>query len=300
MFETADLVPRLQCGDRLLLLDRPRIMGVLNLTPDSFSDGGRWQGLDEALRAALAMVEEGADIIDVGGESTRPGASAVGAQQEIDRVAPLIECLAAETAVPISIDTSKPEVMRAAVAAGAGLINDVRALRLDGALDAAAALGVPVCLMHMQGEPGSMQEQPRYDDVIGEVQRFLADRVLACEFAGIPRARLLVDPGFGFGKTLEHNQALFGALARLAAGLPPLLVGVSRKSMIGAMTGRPVEQRMVGSVVAAVLAAQRGARILRVHDVAATRDGLAVLQALPPRTSDGRSRSQGRVWDDED
>lgn len=300
MFETADLVPRLQCGDRLLLLDRPRIMGVLNLTPDSFSDGGRWQGLDEALRAALAMVEEGADIIDVGGESTRPGASAVGAQQEIDRVAPLIERLAAETAVPISIDTSKPEVMRAAVAAGAGLINDVRALRLDGALDAAAALGVPVCLMHMQGEPGSMQEQPHYDDVIGEVQRFLADRVLACEFAGIPRARLLVDPGFGFGKTLEHNQALFGALARLAAGLPPLLVGVSRKSMIGAMTGRPVEQRMVGSVVAAVLAAQRGARILRVHDVAATRDGLAVLQALPPRTSDGRSRSQGRVWDDED
>lgn len=300
MFETADLVPRLQCGDRLLLLDRPRIMGVLNLTPDSFSDGGRWQGLDEALRAALAMVEEGADIIDVGGESTRPGASAVGAQQEIDRVAPLIERLAAETAVPISIDTSKPEVMRAAVAAGAGLINDVRALRLDGALDAAAALGVPVCLMHMQGEPGSMQEQPLYDDVIGEVQRFLADRVLACEFAGIPRARLLVDPGFGFGKTLEHNQALFGALARLAAGLPPLLVGVSRKSMIGAMTGRPVEQRMVGSVVAAVLAAQRGARILRVHDVAATRDGLAVLQALPPRTSDGRSRSQGRVWDDED
>lgn len=300
MFDSADLVPRLDCRGRILLLDRPRIMGVLNLTPDSFSDGDALPDVETALAAALQMVADGADIIDVGGESTRPGAPPVGVQEELDRVLPLIERLAAESPVPVSIDTSKPEVMRAAVAAGAGLINDVWALRREGALEAAAALGVPVCLMHMQGEPGSMQDDPRYDDVVAEVQRFLMDRVFICELAGIPRNRLLIDPGFGFGKTLEHNAALMGALASFAKDLPPLLVGVSRKAMIGAITGRAAGQRLVGSVVAAVLAAQRGARILRVHDVAGTRDGLAVLAALPARTSGPVSRSKAPVWGDED
>lgn len=300
MFNDADLVLRLDCRGRPLALDRPRIMGVLNLTPDSFSDGGQRLDADAALSHALRMVEEGADIIDVGGESTRPGAVPISAQEEIDRVLPLIERLAAASPVPISIDTSRPEVMRAAVGAGAGLINDVRALRVDGALDAVASLGVPVCLMHMQGEPQSMQESPQYDDVVAEVQRFLADRVFTCELAGIPRARLLVDPGFGFGKTLEHNAALMGALPGLAKDLPPLVVGVSRKSMIGAITGRELPDRTVGSVVAAVLAAQRGARILRVHDVAATRDGLAVLAALPLRTSSPAARSQRAGWGDDE
>lgn len=300
MFDSTDLVPRLDCRGRPLTLDRPRIMGVLNLTPDSFSELGKPQDPGSALDAALRMVGEGADIIDVGGESTRPGASPVSAQEELDRVVPLIERLAASSPVPISIDTSKPEVMRAAVAAGAGLINDVRALRVEGALEAAAALAVPVCLMHMQGEPANMQEAPHYADVAAEVQRFLADRVFTCELAGIPRARLLVDPGFGFGKSLEHNAALMAALPELARDLPPLVVGVSRKSMIGAITGRSISERTTGSVVAAVLAAQRGARILRVHDVAATRDGLAVLAALPLRTSGPAARSQVPGWGDDD
>lgn len=300
MFDSTDFVPRLDCRGRPLTLDRPRIMGVLNLTPDSFSELGKPQDHGSALDAALRMVGEGADIIDVGGESTRPGASPVSAQEELDRVVPLIERLAASSPVPISIDTSKPEVMRAAVAAGAGLINDVRALRVEGALEAAAALAVPVCLMHMQGEPANMQEAPHYADVAAEVQRFLADRVFTCELAGIPRARLLVDPGFGFGKSLEHNAALMAALPELARDLPPLVVGVSRKSMIGAITGRSISERTTGSVVAAVLAAQRGARILRVHDVAATRDGLAVLAALPLRTSGPAARSQVPGWGDDD
>lgn len=300
MFDRADLVPRLDCGGKVLLLDRPRLMGVLNLTPDSFSDGGRLSDIDSALRKALQMVDEGADIIDVGGESTRPGAPPVETQQEIDRVLPLIERLATESPIPISIDTSKPEVMRAAVAAGAGLINDVCALRREGALAAAAELGVPVCLMHMQGEPRSMQQAPEYSDVVAEVHRFLADRVFTCELSGIPRARMLVDPGFGFGKTLQHNIELMAALQSVGEGLPPLLVGVSRKSMIGHITGRDTADRMVGSVVAAVLAAQRGARILRVHDVAATRDALAVLTALPERTSPPSARSKAPMWGDED
>ena len=300
MFDTDDLLPRLDCSGRALLLDRPRIMGVVNCTPDSFSDGGALGDLDAALSHALRLVDEGADIIDIGGESTRPGAAAISVQEELDRTVPLVERLAAESPVPISIDTSKPEVMRAAVAAGAGLINDVWALRREGALEAAAALGVPVCLMHMQGEPGHMQDAPHYTDVVAEVARFLADRVFACELAGIPRARLLVDPGFGFGKRHEHNVALMAALRDLTPTLPPLLVGVSRKSMIGELTGRPVGQRVTGSVVAAVLAAQRGARILRVHDVAATRDGLAVLAGLPARTSGASPRSKAPVWPDED
>jgi dihydropteroate synthase len=300
MFDASDLSHSFDCAGRRLILDRPRIMGVLNLTPDSFSDGGRLGDLDEALRRALQMVEEGADIIDVGGESTRPGAAMVSVQEELDRVVPVIERLVAESAVPISIDTSKPEVMRAAVAAGAGLINDVWALRREGALAAAADLGVPVCLMHMQGEPDTMQQAPLYDDVCAEVQRFLADRVFTCELAGIPRARILADPGFGFGKTLAHNAQLMSGLAQLADSLPPLLVGVSRKAMIGEITGRGLPDRTVGSVVAAVLAAQRGARILRVHDVAATRDGLAVLQALPQRTLSPSVRSVAPRWGDED
>jgi dihydropteroate synthase len=300
MFDTSDLSPSFDCAGRRLILDRPRIMGVLNMTPDSFFDGGRLGDVEAAVRRALQMVEEGADIIDIGGESTRPGATAIGLQEELDRVLPAIERLAAEIAVPISIDTSKPEVMRAAVAAGAGLINDVWALRREGALAAAADLGVPICMMHMQGEPDTMQQAPVYDDVCAEVQRFLADRVFTCELAGIPRSRILADPGFGFGKTLVHNAELMGGLAQMADSLPPLLVGVSRKSMIGEITGRALPDRMVGSVVAAVLAAQRGARILRVHDVAATRDGLAILHALPQRTFSPSARSVTPRWGDED
>ena len=274
---------RLPCGNRVLDLAHTHVMGILNVTPDSFSDGGRFNQLDAALRHAEAMVVAGATLIDVGGESTRPGAADVDSAQEIARVVPVIEALAARVAVPISVDTSKPEVMRAAVAAGAGLINDVRALRAEGALEAAADLRVPVCLMHMQGEPRTMQEAPHYGDVVAEVKRFLADRLLACEFAGIERKRLLVDPGFGFGKTLEHNLALLRALREFVALGVPLLAGLSRKGMIGALTGRDAPaQRVHGSVAAALLAAQRGAAILRVHDVAATRDALAVWHAARP------------------
>ncbi len=276
-------VPQLDCRRRLLALDRPRLMGIVNVTPDSFSYGGDFADPARAVAHALRLVEEGADLIDVGGESTRPGAGDVDSAQEIARVVPVIEALAARVAVPISVDTSKPEVMRAAVAAGAGLINDVRALRAEGALEAAADLRVPVCLMHMQGEPRTMQEAPHYADVVADVKRFLADRLLACEFAGIERKRLLVDPGFGFGKTLEHNLALLRSLREFAALGVPLLAGLSRKGMIGALTGRDEPARRVhGSVAAALLAAQRGAVILRVHDVAATRDALAVWLAARP------------------
>jgi dihydropteroate synthase len=271
---------RLDCAGRPLLLDAPRIMAIVNVTPDSFSDGGRHAHVDDAVAHALRMVEEGADILDVGGESTRPGAAEVSEADELARVIPVIERLAAATSIPISVDTSKPAVMRAAVAAGAGMINDVRALRADGALDAAAALGVPVCLMHMQGEPGTMQDAPHYDDVVAAVHGFLAERIFACEMAGIERRKLLIDPGFGFGKTLPHNLRLLRQLRRLCELGPPLLVGVSRKGMIGALTGRDLGDRVVGSAVAAVIAVQNGARIVRVHDVAATRDALAVWQAV--------------------
>jgi len=256
-------------------------MGVLNVTPDSFSDGGDFATHEAALRHARQMVAEGADLIDVGGESTRPGAAAVTVQEELDRVIPVIETLAAELPVPVSIDTSKPEVMRAAVAAGAGLINDVAALRRRGALAAAATLGVPVCLMHMQGEPGTMQRDPTYLDVVGEVRAFLAERLAACAASGIPRERLLVDPGFGFGKTLAHNLALLRGLPRLAELGAPVLVGLSRKSMIGALLGDvPAGQRLHGSVAAAVLAVQRGAAIVRVHDVGPTVQALRVVAAV--------------------
>ena len=261
-----------------------RVMGILNTTPDSFSDGGLWSDRHRAVDHALAMVAAGAEIIDVGGESTRPGARAVGAQEEIDRVVPVIEDIAAQTTAAISVDTSKPAVMAAAVAAGARLINDVFALRQDRALETAAGLGVSVCLMHMQGSPRDMQRNPHYSDVVSEVRSFLEARAKACEQAGIPRERIFIDPGFGFGKTLEHNVALFRALPELCRGDFPVLVGLSRKSMLGALTGKPVQDRLAASVAAAVLAALHGAAVLRVHDVAETVDALKVLAALETGT----------------
>jgi dihydropteroate synthase len=275
--------PSLDCAGKRLLLDRPRIMGILNITPDSFSDGGSFNNAEQAIAHALKMAEQGADLIDVGGESTRPGAAPVSVQEELDRVIPIIESLAARVQVPISIDTSKPEVMHAAVAAGAGMINDVRALRTDGAMDAAAALNVPICIMHMQGEPQQMQIAPHYEDVINEVKRFLADRVFAAQMAGIDKKRIVLDPGFGFGKSYEHNLALLARLRDFTDLEQPILVGVSRKSMIGKITGHEnASERVIGSVAAALIAAQSGAAILRVHDVAQTRDALAVLAALTP------------------
>lgn len=274
----------MQFGQYSVDFTEPRIMGILNVTPDSFSDGGAYLHPAQAIEHALAMVEAGADFIDVGGESTRPGAGAVLVEEELTRVVPIIEVLAPRLPVPISVDTSKAEVMRAACAAGATLINDVRALQDPGALEMAARCGVPVCLMHMQGQPRSMQVNPQYQDVVAEVRDFLAERVMACRAAGIPAARLLLDPGFGFGKNLEHNLTLLRRLPELAVEGLPLLVGMSRKTMIDRMLGgeRPVAERIQGSVAAALLAAQRGASILRVHDVAATRDALRVLRAAGP------------------
>jgi dihydropteroate synthase len=276
-----DTATSLDCNGRPLSLDVCRVCGILNLTDDSFSGDGLAGDLDAAVAQGVAMVAEGADLLDVGADTTRPGAQPIAAAEELGRAVPVIEALAKRVEVPISIDTSKPEVMRAAVAAGAGLINDVYALRRDGALDTAAELGVPVCLMHMQGEPRTMQQDPHYDDVDGAVPRFLATRVFACEMAGIDKRRVLVDPGFGFGKTLEHNLALLRALERfrdLAAGV---FAGLSRKAMIGALTGRNGgTSRAAGSAAAALVAVQRGAAIVRVHDVAAPVDALAVWQAV--------------------
>ncbi len=264
-------------------------MGILNVTPDSFSEPGRWSGEEEMPSAvcatrvsdALEMVAAGATIIDIGGESTRPGSTPVGVDEELARVIPVITQLAQRTHRPISIDTSKPEVMRAAVAAGAGLINDVWALRRPGALESAAELGVPVCLMHMQGEPGTMQHTPRYRDVVAEVADFFAHRIATCEAAGLPRQRLLLDPGFGFGKTLEHNLQLLHNLELFTHFGLPLLVGLSRKSMIGALlNGAAVEQRLYGSIAAALSAVQHGATILRVHDVRPSVEALTIYCAL--------------------
>lgn len=264
-----------------------QVMGILNVTPDSFADGGRYADTEAAVARGLAMVREGADIVDIGGESTRPGAPEVSEAEEMDRVVPVVEALRVRHAGPISVDTSKPAVMRAAVAAGATLINDVRALRLDGALAAAAELQVDVCLMHMQGDPRSMQSAPRYRDVVEEVAGFLAGRAAAAIAAGIPAHRVIVDPGFGFGKDLSHNLALMRALPRLVAMGFPVLVGASRKSMLGALTGRPVVERVHGSVAMAVYAALHGARIVRVHDVAPTVDALRVIGALTGERTDG-------------
>lgn len=278
-----DVTPTLDCAGRLLRLDRVQVMGIVNVTPDSFSDGGHYCDADAAVAHGLALVEAGADVLDVGGESTRPGAVPVPLEEELARVLPVIERLRTRTDIPISIDTSKPEVMRAAVAAGAGMINDVYALRQPGALEAAAACQVPVVLMHMQGEPRQMQDNPGYGDVVGEVQRFLAERIFACEMAGIARARIVVDPGFGFGKTLAHNLQLLAGLPRLASLGVPVLAGLSRKRSIGELTGREVPaERVHGSVAAHLLAAQHGAAIVRVHDVAATVDALRVWQAYHP------------------
>lgn len=271
----------IDCAGKLLDLSRPRVMGILNVTPDSFSDGGVYLGPDAALNQARQMVEEGADIIDIGGESTRPGAASVSLQEELDRVIPLIEVLAAELPVPLSIDTSKAEVMSAAVQAGVGMINDVMALRGKGALAAAAASTLPVCLMHMQGEPRTMQADPCYNDVTAEVSGFLLERVDACLAAGIERERLLLDPGFGFGKTLKHNLQLLRELHQVTALGLPLLVGISRKSMIGALLdGAVVDQRLYGSLAAAVMAVERGAAIVRVHDVKPTVDALRITAAV--------------------
>jgi len=269
---------RLACAHRTLDLSSPAVMGILNVTPNSFSDGGRFADLDAALGQARRMVADGAAIIDVGGESTRPGAAPVGLQEELDRVIPVIEAITRELDVLVSIDTMKPEVMHAAVAAGAGLINDVLALQAPGALEAAAATGAAVCLMHMQGTPRTMQQDPHYDDVVREVGDFLQARATACREAGIPADRIALDPGFGFGKTLEHNLQLLRGLGGLG-GQYPLLVGLSRKSMLSKLTGRPVEQRLAGSIALAALAVAAGARIVRCHDVAETVDAVRVAWA---------------------
>ena len=254
--------------------DRPQVMGIVNVTPDSFSDGGRFYSPDQALDHARRLIDAGADSLDIGGESTRPGALAVGEQEELERILPVLEGLR-HCGVPVSVDTMKPAVMRAALAAGAAMINDVCALQVPGALEAVRDSDCAVCLMHMQGEPRRMQDAPQYRDVLNEVYDFLATRIAACEAAGITRARLCIDPGFGFGKTLEHNLALLRGLPRLAE-LAPVLVGVSRKRMIGEITGRSVEDRLAGSVAAALRAVENGASIVRVHDVAATVDALKI------------------------
>ena len=264
-------------------------MGVLNVTPDSFSDGGRFTDLAAAVGHAQAMAAAGAAIIDVGGESTRPGAAPVADADELRRVLPVIEALRESMTVPISVDTSKPAVMREAARAGAGMINDVNALRQPGALDATAETGLPVCLMHMQGEPRSMQRAPRYDNVVDDVIAFFAERLRACEQAGIAAGRLLIDPGFGFGKTLEHNLSLLAQLDRFLCFGVPVLVGLSRKSMFRKLLGRETNERLPASIAAGLLAVQKGAALLRVHDVRPHGDALAVLEALTGRSSTGRA-----------
>ena len=270
----------LSLGSRILDLSTPKVMGVLNVTPDSFSDGGHFMDLEAALAQARQMVEAGASIIDVGGESTRPGSEPVSVQVELDRVLPVIEAIVETLDVAVSIDTSKPEVMREAAAAGASMVNDIFALRHEGTLEAVAELDTAVCLMHMQGEPRTMQEAPRYEDVTGEVLAFLEERVAACVRAGIARERITIDPGFGFGKTAEHNIELLAGLRRLHALELPLTVGLSRKSTLGKLTGRPVDERMPAGVAAAVLAVERGASIIRSHDVAPTVDAIRVAGAI--------------------
>ena len=271
---------KLLCGGRTLDLSRPVVMGVLNVTDDSFSDGGRHASREAALAHGLAMVEAGAGIIDVGGESTRPGAAPVPLQQELDRVVPVIEALAARSEAVISADTMKPQVMRAAIAAGAGMVNDVFALRAPGALEAVAASAAAVCLMHMQGTPRTMQENPRYDDVVAEVAQFLRQRAADCRAAGIGAERIVLDPGFGFGKTQEHNLRLLAELGRISSGPYPLLVGLSRKSMLGRLTGRPVGERLAGSLALHAIGALHGARLIRAHDVRETCDAVAVAWAV--------------------
>lgn len=275
----------LDCAGHVLDLTRPVIMGVINTTPDSFSDGGTlYQSsrldIERAMGRARDMVADGAAILDIGGESTRPGAQPVSPQEEMERVLPLVERIAGELPVVISVDTSTPGLMREAASVGAGLLNDVRALTRPGALQAAASTGLPVCLMHMQGEPDNMQGAPQYVDVVTQVREFLLARVAACERLGIVRERLLLDPGFGFGKSVTHNLQLLQGLPQLAAMGFPVLVGLSRKSIIGTLLGRDVEQRLPASLALAVMAVERGAAIIRTHDVAATADAVAMWAAL--------------------
>ena len=270
----------LRCAAKTLDLSTPVVMGVLNVTPDSFSDGGRFLSPAAAIEQGLRLAAEGAALIDVGGESTRPGAAPVSVAEELARVVPVVRALSERTTAVISVDTSKPQVMQAAAAAGAGLINDVRALREPGALAAARASGCAVCLMHMQGEPGTMQQAPSYRDVLAEVQAFLGERVDACLAAGLQPDQLLIDPGFGFGKTFEHNLTLLRGLPELARADVPLAVGLSRKALLGKLTGRAAHERLYGSVALAVIAALHGARLIRAHDVAATVDALKVVAAL--------------------
>lgn len=269
----------LRCGKFTLSLERPLIMGIVNLTPDSFSGDGVASDAGWAIDHARRQIEAGADIIDLGAESSRPGAVAATLDEELDRLLPVLEGLA-DCSVPISVDTYKPEVMSAALAHGASMINDIFALRRPGALEAVAASDCAVCLMHMQGEPLTMQQSPAYADVVTDVRGFLAERVAATTAAGISRDRLILDPGFGFGKTLEHNLALLARLEETACDGLPILAGMSRKSMLGSITGRPVGERLAASVAAALIAADRGARVLRVHDVAETRDALSVREAV--------------------
>jgi len=278
---------RLPCGNRVLDLSRPHVMGILNVTPDSFSDGGRFNQHDAALRHAAQMVAAGATLIDIGGESTRPGARVVSPTEELERVAPVVEAIARELDVVISVDTSTPAVMRETARLGAGLINDVRSLQRDGALDAAFDTGLPVCLMHMRGEPGTMQDDPRYPDILQEVRSFLEERIAVCEAAGIPRERVVIDPGFGFAKTQGHNLNLFRQMERLMDMGCPLLVGVSRKSMVGRALGREVGERLYGSLALAALAVAKGASIIRVHDVTETVDVVRMIHAVERATEEG-------------
>jgi dihydropteroate synthase len=273
-------VAHLQLGKGVLNLDRPKVMGILNVTPDSFSDGGKFFDRDQAIRHAESMIAAGADILDIGGESTRPGATDVSVDQELDRVIPVIEAVRAISDIPLSVDTNKAAVMQAAINSGADMINDVRALQNEGTMAVVAASNVGVCLMHMQGDPGTMQRAPQYEDVVAEVIQFLRDRVAACRAAGISKERLLIDPGFGFGKTLQHNLLLLKNLEQFSGLDVPLLVGMSRKKMIRELTGSDGENSAAGSIAAAVLAASKGARILRVHDVQPTVQALKIVAAM--------------------
>lgn len=275
--------PIWRCGRHVLTFKLPLIMAIINLTPDSFSGDGLAGSVEAAKHQAERALAEGAGILDLGGESSRPGSGSVSVQEELDRVIPAVEATVA-FGVPVSVDTVKPEVMRAAIAAGATIINDINALREPGAIEAVAASDAGVCLMHMQGQPRTMQAAPGYADVYADVEAFLLERAGALKAAGVDASRICLDPGFGFGKTLEHNLSLFRDLPRLKAQGYPLLVGVSRKTMLGGLTGRPVNERIIASVTAAVLAAQRGADIIRVHDVAATRDALAVWAGIDRET----------------
>ena len=270
----------MQFGKYSIDLSQPQVMGILNVTPDSFSDGGKHTNVSQALDHALRMIEEGASFIDIGGESTRPGAPDVSLQEELDRTIPVIEAVAKNTSCVISIDTSKADVMREAVKAGAGLINDVRALQEPGALQVAAEAQVPVCLMHMQGQPRTMQQSPEYDDVVNDVGQFLLARTKVCEEAGIAKDKILFDPGYGFGKSLEHNYTLVKHLPSLMKLGYPVLVGMSRKSMIGNLLNRKVDERLAGSISLATIVAQMGAHIIRVHDVKETADAVNIVKML--------------------